>query len=355
MPVYKDKNKHWYFIVTINYKQYKRVKYNGEYMLSKTEALICEQKFIESLKDNDNNENLTMLDLFNEYLKASKSSLKPSTRLNYEKFARNYLKYLENKKISELIPADILAWRDKVSKCNVSAQYKNRLQNIMKELLNYGSIMYNLQGKLQYSLLQPFKDNEVKSIELKSKYLEIENFKAFLSPLEETNYYYIIIWVLYHTGLRIGELAALQVKDITKDFISVNKDYSRVKAVDIIQAPKNKNSVRLVPLDPVTSSMLLKYIENKNADEIVFHKNKKYLNQQKLRRVMAALQQEANLTDYEITPHTLRHSYSSNLKKLGYNEYVIAKLMGNTPEVASSTYIHTNIDVKQIQEDLKKL
>jgi len=70
---------------------------------------------------------------------------------------------------------------------------------------------------------------------------------------------------------------------------------------------------------------------------------------------MAALQQEANLTDYEITPHTLRHSYSSNLKKLGYNEYVIAKLMGNTPEVASSTYIHTNIDIKQIQEDLKKL
>ena len=49
MPVYKDKNKHWYFIVTINYKQYKRVKYNGKYMLSKAEALAYEQEFIKSI------------------------------------------------------------------------------------------------------------------------------------------------------------------------------------------------------------------------------------------------------------------------------------------------------------------
>lgn len=32
MPVYKDaKNKRWYFVVTINYKQYKRIKWNNKY------------------------------------------------------------------------------------------------------------------------------------------------------------------------------------------------------------------------------------------------------------------------------------------------------------------------------------
>ena len=354
MPVYKDKNKHWYFVVTINYKQYKRVKYNGEYMLSKTEALSCEHQFIESLKGKDT-ESLTMLDLFNEYINASKTSLKASTQYNYQKFKNNYLKDIENKKISKITPADILAWRNFLSSCPVSSVYKNRMQNIMKSILDYGSIMYGLNGKLQFSLLQPFKDNNVKPIELKSKYLEIANFKRLIESLDKTDYYYIVLWVLYFTGLRIGELSALQVKDITKDFIIVNKDYSRVGSLDIIQAPKNKNSVRKIPLDPITSSMLQEFIKNKNADEIVFHQKGKFLNQQKLRRKINILQANADLEDYDITPHTLRHSYSSNLKKLGYNEYVIAKLMGNTPQVASSVYIHANLNYDEISKNLEKL
>ena len=64
---------------------------------------------------------------------------------------------------------------------------------------------------------------------------------------------------------------------------------------------------------------------------------------------------EANLNDYEITPHTLRHSYSSNLKKLGYDEYTISKLMGNTPTIASNTYIHTNLNYDEISKKLGKI
>jgi integrase len=354
MPVYKDKNKHWYFVVTINYKQYKRVKWNNRYMLSKTEAQKCEQDFIKNIVGLSSDE-IRIVDLYHEYLKASKTSLKASTQLNYEKFERNYLINIENKKIHELTPNDILNWRDKLIKANVSVDYKNRIQNIMKDLLNYGSIMYNLNGRLQYSLLQPFKDNDVKDIKIKSKYLEIENFRLLTSPLEKSNYYYIILHTLYFTGLRIGELAALTTQDITPNYIIVNKDYSRVKGKDIIQAPKNKNSIRIVPLDPVTSSMLQDFVKDKKENEIVFRKESKFLNQQKLRRVIARLQDEANLQDYDITPHTLRHSYSSNLKKLGYDAYTISKLMGNTPEVASSTYIHTNLNLEEISEKLKNL
>lgn len=354
MPVYKDKNKHWYFVVTINYKQYKRIKWNNKYMLSKTEAQKCEQDFIKNIVGLSSDE-IRIVDLYHEYLKASKTSLKASTQLNYEKFERNYLVLMENKKIHELTPNDILTWRNKLLNSSVSVDYKNRIQNIMKSLLNYGSIMYNLNGRLQYSLLQPFKDNEVKDIKIKSKYLEIENFRLLTSPLEKTNYYYIILHTLYFTGLRIGELAALTKDDITPSYIIVNKDYSRVKGKDIIQAPKNKNSVRKVPLDPITSAMLQEFIKDKKENEIVFRNKSKFLNQQKLRRVIARLQDAANLQDYDITPHTLRHSYSSNLKKLGYDAYTISMLMGNTPEVASSTYIHTNLNIEEISEKLKNL
>lgn len=354
MPVYKDKNKHWYFVVTINYKQYKRIKYNNKYMLSKAECLAAEQDFIKTYVG-INESDMRVIDLYNEYLKASKSSLKASTQLTYDKFRRNYLILLENKKIHDLKPNDLLSWRESINNINASVDYKNRLQNIMKNLLNYGSIMYNLNGKLQYSLMQPFKDNEVKDINVKSKYLEIENFRLLIKPLESTNYYYIVLWTLYFTGLRIGELAALTKNDIKDNYIIVNKDYSRIKGQDIIQAPKNKNSIRKVPLDKITSEMLQEFIKDKTDDEIVFRNKSKYLNQPKLRRVISKLKLEAGLESYDITPHTLRHSYSSNLKKLGYDEYTIAKLMGNTPEVASTTYIHTNLDFEEISNNLKDI
>ena len=355
MPVYKDKKrKYWYFIVTHNRKQYKKVLYNGHYMLSKTEAQQCEAEFVKNLIGYGANE-VRIVDLYHEYLKASKTTLKASTQLNYEKFERNYLIFLENKKIHELTPHDILNWKTRLSNCDVSVEYKNRLQHIMKDLLNYGSIMYNLNGRLQYSLLQPFKDNEVKDIEVKTKYLQIDDFKQLIKPLEPTDYYYVIIWTLYFTGLRIGELAALQTKDITPEFISINKDYSRVKGKDIIQAPKNRNSIRKVPLDPVTSSMLQEFIKDKKPDEIVFRKEARYLNQQKLRRKINVLQAMAGLENLYITPHTLRHSYSSNLKKLGYDAYTISEIMGNTPEVASSTYIHTTLNYSEFSEKLKNL
>lgn len=355
MPVYKDsKNKRWYFIITKNYKQYKRILWHGKEMLTKTEALAAEREFlseIEGVSEYD----LTMLDLFNEYVKASKTSLKASTQATYDNFRNKYLASLKDKRIYDLTPKDILSWRTELDKSNLAITYKNRVQNVMKNLLSFGNIMYNLNGKLQYSLLQPFKDNEVKVIDLKSKYLEMENFKLLIKDLDKNDYYYIVLWTLYFTGLRIGELAALTKSDIKKEYILVNKDYSRIKERDIIQAPKNKNSIRKVPLDPVTSEMLQKFIQDKTDDEIVFRKKSKYLNQQKLRRKIKMLQAYAGLEDYEITPHTLRHSYSSNLKKLGYDEYTISKLMGNTPQVASSTYIHTNLNFEEISKNIENL
>ena len=65
MPVYKDKNKHWYFVVTINYKQYKRVKWNNRYMFSKTEAQKCEQDFIKNIVGLSSDE-IRIVDLYHE-------------------------------------------------------------------------------------------------------------------------------------------------------------------------------------------------------------------------------------------------------------------------------------------------
>ena len=354
MPVYKDaKTKHWYFVVTHNYKQYKRVKWNGNYMLSKTEATAAEREFLNELELNT--ENITLYQLFDEYVKTTKSTLKESTQHKYTKFRRNYLVLLPDKPIRELKISDITSFKNEVAKKPLDTTYKNRIQNTLKGLLEYGTIAYDLKGKLQLPLLTPFKDNGVKDIVEKEKWLKSNEFSLLIKDLEINSYWYVVIYTLYHTGLRIGELAALTKDDIFENYLIVNKDYIRVNGVDIVQAPKNKNSVRKVPLDQVTSSMLHEFIKDKPDDKPIFNIKRKFLNQQELRRKINVLQAMAGLEELYITPHTLRHSYSSNLKALGYDEYTISKLMGNTPQVASSTYIHVDLDFDKISKNVEKM
>ena len=353
MPVYRDiKNKRWYFVVTINYKQYKRVKYNNSYMLSKTEALACERDFINSLDLNTSD--ISLYQLFNEYIETTKSTLKISTQNNYDKFKNNYLVLLDDKKIKDLTIQDINLWKSKINLLDVSIAYKNRMQNIFKNVLNYGALAYQLKLNLQLPLLQPFKENAIKNIDKKEKWLKKAEFMKLIETLESGSYWFVVLWVLYFTGLRIGELAALQVNDIKIDHIIVNKDFMRVKGVDYIQPPKNSNSIRKVPIDETTSKILFDFIKDKDKESYIFSKGKHFLSQQKLRRVIKTLQAESNLEELYISPHTLRHSYSSNLKALGFNEYVISKLMGNTPEVASSTYIHADINFDEINKKMGK-
>jgi len=353
MPVYRDaKNKRWYFTVTKNYKQYKRIKWHDKYMVSKAEAQAAEREFLNELELNISD--ISLYQLFNEYIETTKSTLKISTQNNYDKFKNNYLILLDDKKIKDLSIQDINLWKSKINLLDVSINYKNRMQNIFKNVLNYGALAYQLKLNLQLPLLQPFKENAIKNIDKKEKWLKKPEFMKLIETLEKGSYWFVVLWVLYFTGLRIGELSALQVNDVKINHLIINKDFIRVKGVDYIQPPKNSNSIRKVPMDEATSKILFDFIKDKDKESYIFNKGKHFLNQQKLRRVIKTLQAESNFEELYISPHTLRHSYSSNLKALGFDEYVISTLMGNTPEVASSTYIHADIDFDEINKKMGK-
>lgn len=322
------------------------------YMVSKAEAQAAEREFLNEL--GLHTENISLYELFDEYIKTTKSTFKVSTQHKYTKFKRNYLILLDDKPIKDLKINDITKWKSEIAVRQIDTNYKNRIQNALRKVLEYGAIAYDLKARLQLPLLQPFKDNSIKDIVQKEKWLKKPEFLKLIESLEKDSYWYVVIWTLYFTGLRIGELSALQKKDIKENYLIINKDYIRVNGVDIVQAPKNKNSIRMVPLDQATYTMLQNFTKNKKDDDFIFGLEKKFLNQQALRRKLNYLQAMADLEELYITPHTLRHSYSSNLKALGFDEYVISKVMGNTPEVASSTYIHADINFSEINEKLSK-
>ena len=352
MPVYKftDGRKGWYFQFYFEGKKIKKERWNNEHMESKAAALRAEHECKQLLLDDKARKQgkLTLYELFDEYVKAAKGNLKESTKEGtYTKFKNNYLRLIDDKSIWKLTPEDFLYWKNKVACSSNSTNYKNRMIAIMKACLSYGQLMYDLPGKLQFSLLDALKESKVLERTL-PKFIPEDDFKLLIAPLEKeldnqvSFHYYTILVVIYYTGLRIGELAALTIDSFKNDVLYIDKDYIRVAGKDIIQPPKNPNSIRDLYVDTATSSLLKTYITLNKPTKYIFNLNNKFLCQQRLRDVIKRLGNETGLSSkYELKPHNLRHSHASNLRKLGYDEFVIAKRLGNTPTVSASTYIHS--------------
>ena len=364
MAAYKrtDKKGSWYITFyfrnqKIKIMNWKKINGINKTFDSKAEAMQAESKY-KLILENPTSE-ITLYSLFDEYIKNTKGQLKESSLKHYNVFKTNYLALIPNKKIMDITIKDIQTWKNKLFDRSISSSVINRHKNILLQLLKYGNQMYDLQGRLQIPLLESHKDN-APIVESKLKYIPPKDFELLLKPYEglldigNNLYYYTIFKILYNTGLRIGELAALTLDDITDTYININKDYIRINGRDIIQAAKSKNSIRKVYLDTNTKEILCKYLEVYKPVDIVFKLESKYLTQQRIREVLKELGSVTGLDQtYELKVHNLRHSHASNLRALGYDELLISKRLGNTPRVALETYIHNKDD--ELQEIAKKL
>ena len=366
MAIYKftDGRKGYYFSFYYQGKKIKKERWNGQRMETKNEAIKCEFECKSQLEKFGDASKITLYDLYDEFIKSSKANLKESTIANYNKFRKNYLTLIKDVPITNLKPQHFLNWKNQIRELDLTTEYKNRLLKTMLSVLNFGNLMYDLKGKLQYSLLEPFRDLKVAVIEHKSKYIPRADFKRLVEPLVEyididnNLYYYTIINILYNTGLRIGELTALEVDDIKDNSFYITKDYVRVEGKDIIQAPKNQNSIRKVQLDAESLELLDNYIDVYQPKKLLFGLNGKYLTQQRIREVITRLGKETGLdAKYELMPHNLRHSHASNLRALGFDEIIISKRLGNTPKVSATIYIHTdeNEQLKIVEKMVEKL
>jgi integrase/recombinase XerD len=113
----------------------------------------------------------------------------------------------------------------------------------------------------------------------------------------------LALQTLYYTGVRIGELTELKLDDI--DFVN-----------NVIHVRKGKGGKeRRIPLHKELKNLLMEYIENwrlnVNSDYLLCTKSGRisqvYISSELKKTLMLAS------IDKEITPHTFRHTFASNL------------------------------------------
>ena len=165
------------------------------------------------------------------------------------------------------------------------------------------------------------------------------DFNKFIGVVENEKYT-ALFTVLFYTGLRVGELQALKVKDYDGSALFVHSTYTK-KTLDgsAYKITETKNyKARRVPLPAPCRAVLDEYVKNRKADEFLFG-NGSPVALNSIRSVFDNRIKRADVPQIRI--HDLRHSFVSLLISKGANFAVVASLIGDTLEQVIKTYAHS--------------
>ena len=239
-------------------------------------------------------------------------------------------------------------------KKNLTISYLNKCYNILKNIFDF-AMKNNGIDKNPVTIEGPFetKNEEVKNDEEKIRYITYEQFKKLISVIDDIAWKTFFIF-LYYTGMRKGEVQALNWKDINfiTDEIIVNKTLT-VKTKEYYKITSTKNYInRKVRINKILKEQLILYknemmkFKDFNENWFVFGCGR-FMPQTTIDRKKHYYFNLAQIP--EITIHEFRHSHVSLL----INEYVksgqtdttkffimMSNRMGHSIEVMQKTYMH---------------
>lgn len=315
----------------------------------KTDAVKFEAKL--KLDEGSIEKNVLFYDLIEDYLKNGTKNITYGTYQKKEVVIRKViLKYCQNKNIFNFSELDCRNFRSRVEILEYSTAYKNYIMRIFRSLFKHANRYYGLKKDPTY-VIEPFKSTFEEKMKKKQKEeMQVwseEEFRNFISFVNKDPYKSFFITAFY-TGMRLGELQALQWKDFKNSKLSVSKSLTSKtqKGAYEIKEPKTISSIRTIPLGNNLTEYLTNYkqavseIPGFNDDWYIFG-NIHPLPSTSITRQKDLAIQRAGGSLKRITLHDFRHSHASNLIANGMNIVAVSKRLGHeSPEITLKIYTH---------------
>lgn len=147
---------------------------------------------------------------------------------------------------------------------------------------------------------------------------------------------YLILEILYQTGIRRAELIGLKETDI---------EFSRGQ----IRVLGKRNKERLIPVNEYLLKDVEDYIACKrkifaNADKnlLILKSGKKLYDNYVYRVVNESLQKITTLN--RKSPHVMRHTFATQISNNGADLNAVKELLGHSSLASTQVYTHTNIE-----------
>ncbi len=329
-----------------------------------------EMELEKNFRKNNNNYDITLDQLYYEYLKIHTSEVLPTQLSKIERYTAKFIMpYFKKKKVRKITAKEIEDWQSELYKMKkkdgnkFKASYLNTIRRVFSAILNYG-LLHSYIDRNPFSLVKPFKDPyEITNTE--KEVWSVNEFQQFISVIDDEKWMLFFTY-LWSTGLRIGEARGVQFKDIVVNSktgvtsIYVNKSipaFTKGKKYSI-HPPKNKMN-RYVEIDNYLAAALQSYARKQKR--YVGWKPERFLFGFDMPLSISAIDYnrkkfiEASQVKY-LDNHGFRHSHITHLLINGMDIMSVSQRVGHKdPNITYKVYAHVIPDYKaKIIEETKK-
>lgn len=157
---------------------------------------------------------------------------------------------------------------------------------------------------------------------------------------------FCILHLLYATGLRVSELAAIKTSHLMSD-------------AGTLLAYGKGSKERLVPLGKEALAALQRYLaearpallNNRSSEAVFLSRRGETLTRQRIWQILKNLARHAGLSK-RVTPHMLRHSFATHLLEGGADLRSVQILLGHAD--VSTTQIYTHVSATHLKSLYEK-
>lgn len=260
------------------------------------------------------------LELFSLFLK--ENNISDLKKCNYERL-RSYLLYLHNH-----------SYQNKTICRHIST-----LRSFFKYLKSKQIILENPMLLIHNPKIQKKLPNFLYYQDLE-KLLNLPNNDTILGIRDQ-----LLLELLYSTGVRVGELVSIKLKDLR---MNEQKIYIKGKG----------NKDRIVLYGSICQEKLEQYlkirselIQKKQTDFLLLNSKGTPLTAQGVRYIMNQIVQKGALS-FHIHPHMLRHTFATHLLNGGADLKTVQELLGH--ENLETTGIYTHVSKEQLKNSYFK-
>lgn len=286
------------------------------------------------------------------WLKVYKNNVEYNTRVMYENAINKHIKpelgMMQLKNLKSIHIQKLLNKLIDGEHYRTAEVVKLTIKQILKHALIEGYISRDITATIKIAT----KKSPEKRILTREEVEAIKN--ASLSQKQR-----VFIDIMHHAGLRKGETLALKKEDIDifMKTIRVNKSlYYKVNDA-FIKEPKSRAGYRNVPIPNMLIKELGVYTQNLKSDILFPMNNGNYMTKSSFRKfwdnIISCIGEQLGEKP-NITPHTFRHTYATNLYHSGIDEKKAQYFLGHS-SIQMTMDVYTHLDKQEVTEEISKL
>ncbi|MDD5924074.1 MAG: site-specific integrase [Clostridia bacterium] len=361
--IYKRKDGRWEGRCISSYGIDGKAKYSYVYAKTynevKRKLSALRLSVINLTESNKSIKKKTFKDWISEWEEQKKQFVKESTLVNYENTVKNHIIPQLGEYPIALISTSLMK-QFVMQKLNngrldgnggLSAKTMTDILTIIKEVFKYAQCS-GTQSMCNFEQI-----TIKKSIQEMRVLTRNEENRLLTVITNNMDIYKLGVYICLFTGIRVGELCALQWRNISFSDKTLKVDHTmqRLQCGDehgikktkiIVSDPKSFASVRVIPLPDFLLDMLRPFIGKANSF-VLASENKEYTEPRTMQNKFKKYLKEGQIAEANF--HSLRHTFATRCIELGFDVKTLSEILGHSSvKITLDRYVHSSMEQKML-------